>query len=154
MVQRTPTALAALYTSDEVAYLETTASILRDRLFDQIDPETLAEFLTDKANRERREMRSRLIVLIAHLLKWDYQPERRTTSWTLTILEQQGELSQILESGTLRNLAAAGLADAYAQACRRAAAETGLPRSTFPAECPWGVDALLADTTADDAAAE
>ncbi|MGL6097255.1 MAG: DUF29 domain-containing protein [Fimbriiglobus sp.] len=154
MVQRTPTALADMYTSDEVAYLDETAALLRAGRLDQIDPDTLAEFLTDMANRERRELFSRLVVLITHLLKWEHQPDRRSSSWTLTIREQRRMLEMMLESRTLRKRAADVLAAAYEAGRGDAAAETGLPLSTFPAECPWGVDALLNDTTGDDPAAD
>src|SRR5580700_8080231 len=107
MVQRTPQALAALHELDETAWLEQTAELIRSSRFAEIDPTTLAEYLTDMARRDRREVFSRLVVLLAHLLKWEYQPERRGGSWQATMLEQQRELRQLLESGTLRNHALA-----------------------------------------------
>jgi len=145
MVQRTPQALATLFEQDETAWLEHTAELVRDGRFDQLDPSTLAEYLADMAKRDRREVYSRLVVLLAHLLKWEHQPERRVGSWQATILEQQRELRQLLESSTLRNHAEAVLADAYADARKQAAAETGLARDHFSAECRWTVDAALAD---------
>lgn len=147
MVQRTLPrhSQALLAEADETAWLERTAELVRAQQFDQLDPDTLAEYLTDMAKRDRREVYSRLVVLLAHLLKWEYQPDRRGGSWLATILEQQRELRQLLESGTLRNHAADVLADAYADARKEAAAETGLPRTAFPEECRWDVDAALAD---------
>jgi hypothetical protein len=145
MVQLTPQTLASLYGSDETAWLELTAELVRDGRFDQLDPETLAEYLLDMAKRDRREVYSRLVVLLAHLLKWEYQLDQRPRSWQATILEQQRELRQLLESGTLRNHALAVLADAYADARKQASAETGLPRTTFPEECSWDLGAALAD---------
>ena len=85
------------------------------------------------------------MVLLSHLLKWEYQPDRRSGSWRGTILEQQRELRQLLESGTLRNHATAVFADAYADARKQAAAETGLLESAFPEECGWDLDSALAD---------
>lgn len=145
MVQRTPHALAALYEADETAWLEVTADLVRAGRFDQLDPATLAEYLTDMAKRDRREVVSRLVVLLAHLLKWEAQPDRRSGSWQATVLEQQRELRQLLASGTLRNHAEAVLAEAYADARKLAAAETGLARAAFPESCPWDLDAALAD---------
>jgi hypothetical protein len=145
MVQRTPQALADLYAADETAWLDQTAELLRSGRLDQLDPKTLAEYLTDMAKRDRREVFSRLVVLLAHLLKWEYQPDRRTGSWQATILEQQRELRQLLESGTLHNHALAVFADAYADARKQAAAETGAARGSFPEECPWRLDAALTD---------
>jgi len=145
MVQRTSHALAALYQSDETAWLEQTADLIRAGRLGEVDLNTLAEYLTDMAKRDRREGFSRLVVLLAHLLKWDYQPDRRAGSWEATILEQQRELRQLLESSTLRSYAAVVLGDAYTEARKQAAAETGLPRGAFPEACGWNLDTVLRD---------
>jgi hypothetical protein len=134
-----------LHEVDETAWLEATADLVRQGRFDEIERDALAEYLTDMARRDRREVFSRLVVLLAHLLKWQYQPGRRSGSWRGTILEQQRELRQLLESGTLRNHAQAVLADAYAEARKQAAAETGLARAAFPEACGWELDGALAD---------
>lgn len=145
MVQRVSAATAALYEVDETAWLESTAELIRQGQLDAVELNILAEYLTDMAKRDRREVYSRLVVLLAHLLKWDYQPDHRCGSWQGTILEQQRELRQLLESGTLRNHAVAVFAAAYADARKQAAAETGMVRGTFPEECPWDLDGALAD---------
>jgi hypothetical protein len=145
MVQRSPVATAALYEVDETAWLEATADLLRQGRLDEIDRDTLAEYLTDMAKRDRREVFSRLVVVLSHLLKWEYQQDHRSGSWRGTILEQQRELRLLLESGTLRNHALAVFADAYADARKQAAAETGLARAAFPEECGWDLDGALAD---------
>jgi hypothetical protein len=97
------------------------------------------------AKRDRREVFSRLIVLLSHLLKWRYEPARRSGSWRGTIREQRRELRQLLESGTLYNHAVDVLAEAYGEARAQAADETGLDPSTFPGECVWELDAALND---------
>jgi len=140
---------AALSELDETAWLEATADLIRHGRIEEVELETLAEYLTDMAKRDRREVFSRLVVLLSHLLKWHYDPERRSGSWRGTILEQQRELRQLLESGTLRNHAIAVFADAYADARKQAAAETGLARATFPQECAWDLDGALADRDED-----
>jgi hypothetical protein len=112
MVQRTPTATAALHEGDETAWLEATAELIRSGRLSEVDLKTLAKYLADMAKRDRREVFSRLVVLLAHLLKWEFRPDRRCGSWRGTILEQQRELRQLLESGTLRNHATAVFADA------------------------------------------
>lgn len=145
MVQRTPAATAALYQADETAWLEATADLIRGGRVAEVDLNILAEYLTDMAKRDRREVFSRLVQLLSHLLKWEYQPDHRSGSWRGTILEQQREVRQLLESGTLRNHALAVFADAYADARKQAAAETGLARSAFPQACGWDVDSALAD---------
>lgn len=147
MVQRSAQALSALYETDETAWLDATAELARLGRWDEIDADILAEFLTDMAKRDRREVFSRLVVLLSHLLKWDCQADHRSGSWQSTILEQQRELRQLLESRTLRNHASAVLADAYSEARKQAAAETGLLRSHFPEECRWDLDSLFVDLT-------
>lgn len=145
MVQQTQVATAPLYEVDETAWLEATADLIRNGRLTEIELDTLAEYLTDMAKRDRREVFSRLVVLLSHLLKWEYQPDRRSGSWRGTILEQQRELGQLLESGSLRNHAHAVFADAYVDARKQAAAEMGLARSAFPEECGWDLDGALAD---------
>src|ERR1700733_1614660 len=149
MVQRAPVATTALYDVDETAWLEETADLIRQGRLDAVELDSLVEFLTDMARRDRREVFSRLVVLLSHLLKWEYQPDGRSGSWRGTILEQQRELRQLLESGTLRNHANAVFADAYADARKQAAAETGLAGVTFPEECAWDLAGALADRDED-----
>src|SRR5437879_1404802 len=101
MIQ-TVEALTALYEADEIAWLETMAELIADGRHDELDYAHLQELLTDMAKRERRELKSRLVKLIAHLLKWTHQKKKRTGSWHATILHQSGEVADIMESRTLR----------------------------------------------------
>ena len=137
--------LPELYESDEIAWLETMAELIAEGKNDELDYAHLQEFLTDMAIREKRELKSRLVKLIAHLLKWTHQKKKRTGSWHSTILHQSGEVADIVESRTLRKHAEEVLPQAYKRAVKEAAAETGLPASTFPKKCPWTVDMLLAE---------
>jgi hypothetical protein len=108
----------------------------------------LSEYLADMARRDRREVFSRLVVLLCHLLKWEHQPDSRCGSWRGTIREQRRELRQLLESGTLRNHAEAVLADANAEARRQAADETELCHDVFPAKDARSLGELLAEPDA------
>jgi hypothetical protein len=141
------TALADLYEADETAWLEAMSELAAHRRVGEMDFPHLSEYLSDMAKRDRREVKSRLVVLLAHLLKWDHQPDKRTGSWQATILSQRQELRGLLDSGTLRNHAAAVLADAYQDARELAAAETGLPITTFPDSCPHTVEGLIAKSS-------
>lgn len=136
--------LAELYVEDETAWLDRMGELVRQRRLSELDLDHLAEYLSDMSRRDRREVKSRLVVLIAHLLKWEYQPDRRSGSWRATIITQRQELADLAGSGVLRSHAEAVLAVAYANAIELAAAETGLPVGMFPAECPYTVDGLLA----------
>lgn len=137
--------LAELYERDETAWLEVMAALAVEGRYAEMDFANLSEYLSDMSKRDRREVFSRLVVLLAHLLKWEYQPERRTGSWRGTIREQRRELRQLLESGTLRNHAIAVLADAYAEARQQAADEAEMDVAMFPAENSWGLDFILGE---------
>lgn len=140
-VQAVP--LGILYEQDETAWLEAMAELIRQDRLDEVDYTNLAEYLTDMARRDRREVESRLTVLLAHILKWLYQPDRRSGGWQGTLIEQRQELEGLVSRGVLRNHAEAELEDLYAKAVERAAAETGLPAETFPVACPYTLDQLL-----------
>ncbi len=126
--------LAALYLRDETAWLETMAELIARKEFGELDYDNLREYLTDMAIRDRREVWSRLVILIAHHLKWEFQTNNRADSWRRTIKDQRRELTMIFESGVLRKHAEAVLASAYHAAVEDAADETGLPKSAFPAK--------------------
>jgi hypothetical protein len=144
MLPGTMVASPSLYQTDETAWLELMARLVVEHRLDELDYEHLGEYLSDMARRDRREVYSRLAILLTHLLKWEHQPEKRSGSWRGTILEQRSELRQLLDSGTLRNHAIDCLAEAYQDARGRASAETELPIATFPEEWSRSVDELIA----------
>lgn len=137
--------LSVLYERDETAWLEAMSGLAASGRFAEMDYRHLSEYLADMAKRDRREVFSRLVVLLTHLLKWEHQPERRCGSWRGTIREQRRELRQLLESGTLRNHAESVLVEAYAEARRQAADETEVSLDVFPSEDSRSLDELLAE---------
>ena len=139
----TKTNLTDLYEADETAWLEAMAELIRSDAHEELDYTHLAEYLSDMARRDRKEVTSRLVVLILHILKWEYQPNRRAKSWGRTILEQQHELEFDVKGGVLRKHAQEVLPEAYERAVEGAAIETGLAAKKFPAECPYSLDHLL-----------
>ena len=136
-------ALSELYERDETAWLEAMSALAAAGRSAELDLTNLAEYLADLAKRDKREVFSRLVVLLAHLLKYDYQPDRRTGSWRGTIREQRRELRQLFASATLRRHAQSVLDDACAAARRQAADETELALETFPLTNPWTLDDAL-----------
>jgi hypothetical protein len=144
MIQRAVASLSELYEADETAWLEEMAELIHQGRWGDLDYPHLGEYLTDMARRDRREVKSRLTTLLAHVLKWLHQPEQRSRSWRATIIEQQQELADLAAGGVLHNHAEAILAEAYAKAMSRAAAETGLAAESFPADCPHTLQQLLA----------
>src|SRR5437870_3196296 len=112
--------LHILFEHDETAWLEVMSQLAAEGRYAEMDHANLSEYLADMAKRDRREVSSRLVTLLTHLLKWEHQPEQRSGSWRGTILEQRRELRKLLESGTLHNHAQSVLAEAYADARRQA----------------------------------
>ena len=70
------------YETDVVLWSERQAQLLRSQKFDQLDLPNLLEELDAMGASQRKELRSRLVVLPMHLLKCRYQPERKSASWT------------------------------------------------------------------------
>ena len=94
--------LSTLYERDETAWLEAMSALAANGRHTEMDFAHLSEYLADMAKRDRREVFSRLVVLLSHLLKWEHQLENRSNSWRGTILEQRRELRLLLESRSLR----------------------------------------------------
>jgi hypothetical protein len=136
--------LSTLYLEDETAWLDEMSRLAAERRYEEFDFENLSEYLISMANRDRREVEQRLVVLLTHLLKWQHQPERRSRSWVLTIVEQRDELRSLL-TGVLRRHAEESLEAVYRRARRRASVETDLPESTFPERFAGTLDGLLAE---------
>jgi len=136
---------AVSYDEDFFAWTQQTAELLEQRRFDEIDLEHAAEEIADMGKRDRREIRSRLTVLVAHLLKWQAQPELRdSASWRSTIVEQRREIELLLaDSPSLRRVAREELSKIYADAARYASREAGLAVQQFPARCPYTFEQIL-----------
>jgi|SRR3954447_3721508 hypothetical protein len=148
MPENAPAAISSLYDlyeQDETAWLEQTADLVARGLWNEVDREHLVEYLNDMARRDRREVVSRLKILLAHRLKWQFQSEKRTKSWQRTMLNQRHELEQIVESGSLRKHAEENYSKAYRLALEMAATETGLAPEAFPADPPWPLEEVLAN---------
>lgn len=129
------------YDKDVLAWANEQARLLRARRFDLLDVEHLAEEIEDVGKSEQRELASRLVALLAHLLKWQFQPELRGASWEKTIRAQRTELAYHLdETPSLRTKLnePRWLEVVWAKAVAQAVAETGL--DVFPDQCAWAID--------------
>jgi hypothetical protein len=132
------------YEQDFYAWTVEQGRLLRAGDLSAIDTVNLAEEIESMGRRDRRELESRLTVLLIHLLKWQMQPDQRSRSWSATMREQRRQIEKLLrESPSLRSFAANVLAQTYSEAREDAADETGLPESVFPAECPFTLDEVL-----------
>lgn len=132
------------YEADFVLWVEHQAALLRENRLDELDREHLIEELEAMSGKDRRELRSRLAVILIHLLKCRFQPERRTSSWVATLGEQRDQVAHLLEqSPSLKASLDQYISDAYRSAVKRAALETALPHSSFPPENPFSLKELL-----------
>jgi len=137
-------AAASLYDEDFAVWTAETARLLRAGRLDEVDIEHVADEIEDMGKRDKRELHSRLTVLILDLLKWKWQPERQTRGWQSTLLTQRAELDRLLEdSPSLRRAIAAAVAKVYPAVLLSAALETGRPATVFPSECPFSPDQIL-----------
>ena len=130
----------SLYDRDYALWLETTIEQLRQQNFDQVDWGNVLDEFEAMSKRDRRSIKSNLVILLLHLLKWQFQPEMRSSSWTGNIIEHRQRLRDLLDdSPSLRNYVAEVTALAYSDAIVRAANETKLDVSIFPADCPYSI---------------
>jgi len=137
---------AAAYDEDFYAWTQEQARLLRTGQFSQIDVENVAEELESMGRSDKRELDSRLEVLLMHLLKWQVQPNLRPPSWRGTIREQRRRIEKLCrESPSLRPQVPHLIPDAYVEAREKAVEETGLAEAAFPTECPFTPEQILAD---------
>ena len=135
-----------LYEHDFYEWTQRTAEQLEAGRFEEVDLEHVVEEIRDMGKSERRQLENRLTVLIAHILKWDSQPERRGNSWVATIRTQRIRLNRLLrENPSLKPHLDEELPEVFELAALLAVKQTGLPRSDFPANCPYTVDQLLSE---------
>ena len=114
--------------------------------FCEVDIEQLAEEIEDMGKSDKRELWSRLTIILVHLLKWKQQPEKRSRSWRPTLDDQRTEIRRLFrQSPSLRRDVAVAAVDVYPDAVRRAGIETGLPAETLPRQCPFAEDQILND---------
>jgi len=133
------------YDTDFAAWALYSAQLLREGKLSQLDVEHIAEELEGMSASERRELLNRLQVLLLHLLKHQYQPERRGKSWLLTINHQRTAIERLLEQSPSlgRFLDPETLDKVYGKAVRDTAIETDLERHLFPVSCPYRLEEIL-----------
>ena len=145
------------YETDFYAWTQAQAAALRAKDVSALDIEHVAEAIETLGMNEKRAISRQLQRLLAHLLKWRYQPTHRTPSWRRTIRQardaiadelrrprRQRRIADVLEnSHSLRTYPTQRVPLAYRRARRDAADDTGLPLATFPEACPWTVAQAL-----------
>ncbi|HAX77598.1 MAG TPA: DUF29 domain-containing protein [Cyanobacteria bacterium UBA11372] len=134
----------SLYETDFVSWVETTVEQLRNQDYASVDWENLIEEIEDMSKRERKSLKSNLVVLLLHLLKWQYQSECRSGSWKGSIREHRRRINDDLkDSPSLKPYLQEVFAECYMNARLQAADETSLPIGTFPLDCLYTPDQSL-----------
>lgn len=132
-----------MYEADFYTWTQQQANLLKAGRFSDVDLDNIIEEIESMGRSEKRELESRLTVLLQHLLKWKYQPARRGKSWELTIKGQRVDFLKVLkENPGLKSKLSGCLIDAYQLAVIRASEETGLDEDVFPLNCPWSFEEI------------
>jgi hypothetical protein len=144
--------LHELYGKDYTAWANQMAELIKAGKFAELDIEHLLEELQSMGASEQRELENRLRVLLAHLLKWQFQyrqlaerwKEFEGKSWRNTIITQRLEIQVLLRKHPgVKKFLPDAVTEAYQDARELAAAETGLPMQTFPSVCPYSREQIL-----------
>lgn len=132
------------YERDFYGWTQEQAALLKSGRLADLDVTNLIEEIETMGRSERRELESRMTVLMAHLLKWQYQPDRRGRSWLLTIKGQRISLERVIRDNPgLKPEVAVLMADAYQSAALEASKQTRFDEAVFPATCPWTLEQLM-----------
>lgn len=140
--------MTTAYHKDIIAWANEQAALIRAGRFELLDIEHIAEEIEDVGKSEQRELATRMAVLMAHLLKWQYQPTHRSKSWERTIQDQRKMVLKRLKQTPSLKISLVDVEwidDAWTDATLQAAKETGIELIKFPQACPWTMEQVLDD---------
>ncbi|MFB2892162.1 DUF29 domain-containing protein [Aerosakkonemataceae cyanobacterium BLCC-F50] len=133
-----------LYETDFYTWTVEQAKFLRNEDWNNLDIPNLAEEIESLGKQDRRELRNRLRILIGHLLKWQFQANKRSNSWSNTIDEQRFQILGLLqESPSLKPYLPDAISEVYKYALKLAMSETSLSKESFPQESPYNLEQIL-----------
>lgn len=134
------------YLTDFNSWINQTAQLLREHRWHEIDVPNLIEEVEGLGKSERRGIASQLNRLLLHLLKWQYQPQRRSDSWLDSITDARTQIELAIEdSPSLGRYPVEQLEERYQRARRQAAKQTSMEISVFPETCPYSLELVLAE---------
>ncbi|HAZ48398.1 MAG TPA: DUF29 domain-containing protein [Cyanobacteria bacterium UBA11369] len=133
-----------LYEEDFYAWTQEQAKLLRERVWDSLDIENLAEEIESLGKQQRQELRNRLGILLGHLLKWEFQPSKRAKSWFITLRQQRRRiLEHLKDNPSLKPYLPEALEKAYKDGLDLAVRETSLTDEDFPDQCLYTIEQVL-----------
>ena len=134
------------YEEDVYGWATHTAELLRMKKMSEVDFENIIEEIEALGRSEKSQLINRLSLILSHLLKWQYQPERKTRSWDLTIKENRRRFKTILKDNpSLKSQLNEILDDAYYYAKLEAGKETSIDENSFPEQCPYSFEEIMND---------
>jgi hypothetical protein len=132
------------FEADYAQWCAEQGALLREGRLSDLDRENLAEEIESWGRSDKREIGNRLGTLLLHLLKWQFQAEKRKAGWLMTIREQRYQIENLLdESPSLKAYPGQRLGREFKMARLKAADETGLTEQNFPADCPYSMSDIL-----------
>ena len=133
-----------LYDKDFYLWTELTAAHLKSRQFEQVDLDNLIEEVESLGRNARDKLIISLKVLLAHLLKWQFQPDKRTKSWKDSIFRERANIDEYLEDipSLKQFLVDEWIEKAYRRGLRTAINETEMDESVFPKQCPYSLEQI------------
>ena len=133
-----------LYDKDYYLWLEETVQLLQEGKFTDLDIFNLIEEIKDMGRSEKNALESNLIVLLMHLLKWKYQPEKQSGSWRGSIREHRRRILKAFKnSPSFKRYLEVVFDESYQEARKQAADETGRSLNTFPKNCPFKIEEII-----------
>jgi hypothetical protein len=136
----------SLYEQDFYAWTQEQARLIKQKAFEKLDITHLFDEVESMGAREKSELKSRLTILLMHLLKWKYQPEYQSKSWKATIMEQRFSIQDVLDDNpSLKSQLSEYLIRAYKHARPLAHQETGVYLKNMPEICEWTIAQILDD---------
>lgn len=144
LVRKPDAPAGELYERDFYTWALRQAELVRGRRLGELDLENVAEELESLGKEQAHKLESAFRVLLLHLLKWRYQPSRRSRSWRSSAVRERTNVERVLEVNPgLKPRRAELFATAYRGARKEAAAETGLPLARFPEASPFTLEEAL-----------
>jgi predicted DNA-binding ribbon-helix-helix protein len=135
---------SSFYEQDYHLWLEQIVYLLKEKIFSELDLDNLIKEIESMGRSEKNALRSNLRVLLMHLLKYKFQPQKRSNSCLYTIYEHRLRLQEaFLDSPSLKSYYLEIFANCYQNARTEASIETGLPLAIFPNDSPFSVNETL-----------
>lgn len=129
---------ANLYETDFYAWTLEQSKLLKEGDFQHLDLVNLVEEVESLGKQQRQELENRLAVLLGHLLKWEFQPDRRSKSWRATVREQRRTIQRLLaQNPSLKPYLGEAIAVAYESGLDLVVRETPLDYPDLPTDCPY-----------------